>query len=259
MKNAFAKELLFVGRIQEFEGQSSDEGAREFRDDVNPNVREIDQLHQREAERDGGIKRAARDCSDGERADHHRHADGQAVERIAGSVFGGGRIQDNKSERESEEKLGHENQRDVLDFHRHAALAHEKEGDERRGDAGEELRHPVGNHVLRIATPSNKNGQRDRRIEVATGDVPSDVNHDHERATDRERRDDASRAGNDGAADGEDEEKSADKFCEVFFHFCFFGLVVRNFRMSRDSEQGIGAECRVEVISRGRTSRLMFS
>ena len=71
---------------------------------------------------------------------------------------------------------------------------------------------------------SNKNRQRDRGIEMATRDVPAGVNHHHEGSADRERRDDAGRARDDRAANGEHEKESADKFCDVFFHLCSTGF-----------------------------------
>ena len=49
---------------------------------------------------------------------------------------------------------------------------------------------------------------------MGAGDVPAGVDHDHQRTADRKRRDDTCCAGYDGAANSEDEEKSADKFRE---------------------------------------------
>lgn len=71
---------------------------------------------------------------------------------------------------------------------------------------------------------SDKNRQRDRGIEMATRDVPAGVNHHHEGSADRERRDDAGRARDNRAANGEHEKESADKFCNVFFHLWSTGL-----------------------------------
>ncbi len=49
-------------------------------------------------------------------------------------------------------------------------------------------------------------------------DVTAGEDHDHERRTDRERRNHARDGADHGAADRENEEEGADEFCDIFVH-----------------------------------------
>ena len=58
----------------------------------------------------------------------------------------------------------------------------------RRGDErGRDLGDPVGDDVLRVALAADPDGERDRGVEVAAGDVAAREDHDHERGADGER------------------------------------------------------------------------
>ena len=157
-------------------------------------------------------------AADRERAGHDRHADGQSVEGIAGGALGGGGIHHHVSQREGEQKLRHESRRDILDLHRRAALADQEDRHQRGHDAGGHLGHPVGNDVLGFTAAADEHGQGDGGIVVRAGDVAAGEDHDHQRRADGQRRNDAGRARNDGAADGEHEEERADEFSDVFVH-----------------------------------------
>ena len=81
---------------------------------IDDQVGEVRQPHDRGTEADGRIERTARDGSDGEGADHDREADGQSVERVAGRPLGRGRVQDDVDQGEREEELGEEPGRGVI-------------------------------------------------------------------------------------------------------------------------------------------------
>ena len=211
---------LFVAGINDPKGEGGDGSAGQIRDNVDPNLGEVYQLHHAGAHGHGRVERAAGDGADRECADHHGHADGQPVEGVVRRAFGRGDVEHNESERKSEDKLRDERCRNIRNLHRSAALAAKEDGDKGGNHTGRELRDPIWDHIFCRAFASQENGERDGRIEMSPGDVSGGEDHDHERCADRQRGDHTGRAGDDGAADGEDEEERADKFCDVFVH-CF--------------------------------------
>ena len=66
---------------------------------------------------------------------------------------------------------------------------------------------------------------------MSPGDVSGGEDHDHERCADRQRGDNTGRAGDDGAADGKNEEKRADKFRDVFVHCFWVGCLEEVFKV----------------------------
>ena len=53
---------------------------------------------------------------------------------------------------------------------------------------------------------------------MAAGNMAAGINHDHQRRADGQRRKTADAGVNDDHADGENEQKHADEFNEIFFH-----------------------------------------
>ena len=80
-------------------------------DDQMVHVREA---HDRDAQADGRVEGTARDRPDGERADHDREADRQAVERVARRPLGGRRVEHDIDQGEREEELAEEPGRQVV-------------------------------------------------------------------------------------------------------------------------------------------------
>ena len=211
---------LFVAGINDLESEGGNGSADQIRDNVDPNLGELYQLHHARAHGYGRVEGAAGDGADGECADHHGHTDGQPVEGVVRRAFGSGDVEHNESERKSEDKLRYERCGNIRNLHWSAALAAKEDGDKAGNHAGRDLRDPIWDHIFRREFASQKNAERDGRIEMSPGDVSGSEDHDHERRADGQRGDNAGRARNDGAADGEDEEERADKFCDVFVH-CF--------------------------------------
>src|SRR5208282_1105369 len=73
-------------------------------------------------------------------------------------------------------------------------------------------------HVPRLALAADPDGEGDRRVVVAAGDVAAGVDHDHEDRADRHGREAPRAGGYHRAAHGEHEEEGADELDEVFFH-----------------------------------------
>src|SRR5229473_2275183 len=96
---------LFVAGINDLESEGGNSSADQIRDDVDPNLGELYQLHHARAHGYGRVEGAAGDGADGECADHHGHTDGQPVEGIVRRAFGSGDVEHNESERKSEDKL----------------------------------------------------------------------------------------------------------------------------------------------------------
>ena len=88
--------------------------AQEVGDQVDDQVGDVGQAHDRGAQADGRVERTARDRPDGERADHDREADGQPVERVARRPLGRRRVQDDVDQGEGEEELAEEPGRGVI-------------------------------------------------------------------------------------------------------------------------------------------------
>jgi len=83
------------------------------------------------------------------------------------------------------------------------------------------LSQPVWDNVFHLQFSTNENGECDCWIEVPARNVAAGEDHNHENCADGERRDNAGRAGDDSAPDGENEEEGADEFRDIFSHFSF--------------------------------------
>src|SRR5438445_11842789 len=79
---------LFVAGINDLEGEGGDGAAGQVRDDVDPNLGEVYQLHHADPHGYRRVEGAPGDGADGECADHHGHTDGQPVERVVRRAFG---------------------------------------------------------------------------------------------------------------------------------------------------------------------------
>jgi hypothetical protein len=209
--------MLFVGGIYSFKDQASDQAASHVGGEVDPNVRGVNEFHRYQAEGDGGVEGAAGDATDGEGASHHRHADGQSVEGIAGVAFGGGGVEDDVGEGEGEEEFGDQRGGDVFHFHRFAG-ADQEHGGGGCEEPGGDLRNHVRSDVFGLAFAAGPDGEGDGGVVVRGGNVAAGENHDHESGADGERRDDAGGPGDDRATDCENQKKCPDEFGYVFVH-----------------------------------------
>jgi hypothetical protein len=234
---------LFIAGINDLESEGGNGSAGQIRDKVDPNLGEVYQLHHARAHGHGRVEGAAGNGADGECANHHGHTDGQPVEGVVRRALGRGDVEHNKSERKSEDKLGYQGCGNIHNLHWSAALAAKEDGHQRGDHTGRDLRDPIWDHIFRWAFAAQKDSECDGGIEVSPGDVSGSEDHHHERCADRQRGDDACRAWDDSAADSEDEEESADEFCDVFVH-CFF---VRCWRGSTFMNITAGDRCRAQM------------
>ncbi len=218
---------LFVAGINDLESEGGDGSADQIRDNVDPNLGQVYQLHHADAHGYCRIERPARNGANRECTDHHGHTDGQPVKGVVRCAFGRSDVEHNKGERKCEEKLRDERRGNIRDFHRSAALAAKKDGDQGGDHAGCDLRDPIWDHIACRAFAAQKDRECDGGIKMSPGDVSGSKDHDHERGTDRERGDDACRAGDDGAADSKNEKECADKFRDIFVHSVWVGVLER--------------------------------
>ena len=216
--------MLFVFWTDGLERQGGNGSAGQVSEDMDPDLGEGHKFHDAQSYGNRWVERAAGKATYGEGASHDGHADGQPVERVVGRAFGRGDIEHDKSEGEGEEKLRHECHGNALDFHRGAALAAEKDGDQSSGYTRRDLSDPIRDYILRVASAAQEDGEGNSGIKMPARDVPGSEDHNHERRADGQGWDDSGRSRNDGAADGEHEEKSADEFCDVFVHCSWFGF-----------------------------------
>ena len=159
-----------------------------FGDQVDPDVRHRRQAHDRDADRHGGVERAAGDRAHRIGAGEHGEADRQSVGGIAARAFRRGHVQHDVAERERVEEFRDERARHVGHhrLHRGIALHEQHDGGGRRG--AEDLRDPVGHDVGGRAAAADEHRERDRRIVVRARDVAAGEDHHHQRGADRERR-----------------------------------------------------------------------
>src|ERR1700761_2024715 len=76
----------------------------------------------------------------------------------------------------------------------------------------------VGEDVFGFGAAAHPDSQGDGRIVMAARDVASGKDHHHQDRANRERRNDATAAGNYRHTDGEDKKECSDKLHHVFFH-----------------------------------------
>ena len=207
-----------VGLAECLEGEGSGGSAEEVGDDVEPDAGRGGEFHDGDADGDGGVEGTTGDVADGESAGHDGHADGEAVEGVAGVGLGGGDVEDDVGEGEGEEEFSEEGLGDIGDGSAFSGFAGEERGGCGGGGSAEDLGDPVGEDVLGVAFTAEEDGEGDGWVVVSAGDVAACEDHDHEGCADGEGRDDASLAREHGAADGEDEEECADEFGDVFVH-----------------------------------------
>src|SRR5262249_39282060 len=81
-----------------------------------------------------------------------------------------------------------------------------------------ELGDCVGDGVFEGNPAADQDGERDGGVEMTARDVGAGEDHDHEGSADGEGRDDARRAGGDGAAEGGEEGEGAEELCGVIAH-----------------------------------------
>ena len=207
-----------VFAAESLEGDGGDGTTEEVGGDVEPDAGWGGEFHDGGTDGDGWVEGATGDVADGEGAGHDGHADGEAVERIAGVGLGGGGIEDDPGEGEGEEEFGDEGLGDVGDGGGVTGFSGEESGGGGGGDGSEDLGTPVGNDVLGVAFTAEEDSEGDGWVVMGAGDVAAGVDHDHEGCSDGEWGDDAGSSGEDRAADGEDEEEGADEFGDVFVH-----------------------------------------
>ena len=94
----------FLGLVGEEEDACGNGAADEVGDEMNPNLRRRDDLHDGCADGDGRIERAAGNSADRERAGQHGEADGQAVEGVVLRPLGRRDVEDDIAEREGKEE-----------------------------------------------------------------------------------------------------------------------------------------------------------
>src|SRR5260370_24420481 len=114
---------LFVAGINDLESEGGNGSADQIRDNVDPNLGELYQLHHARAHGYGRVEGAAGDGADGECADHHGHTDGQPVEGGVRRAFGSGDVERNESERKKDNKHRCEGWGNIRNLHWRAALA----------------------------------------------------------------------------------------------------------------------------------------
>ena len=145
----------------------------------------------------------------------HDHADGGAVEAVAGGALGGGHVEDHPGKGEGAEELG-PGGTEGLGEGGFAACAAEM-GDEEGGDHGAgDLGGEVGEDVGLGQFPAQPDGEGNGGIVVGAGDVAAGVDHDHEGQADDEGG--VRGIGHRRIADGLNEEESPDEFGDEFVH-----------------------------------------
>src|SRR5260370_1350269 len=122
---------LFIAGINDLESEGGNGSAGQIRDNVDPNLGEVYQLHHARAHGYGRVEGAAGNGADGECANHHGHTDGQPVERVVRRALGRGDVEHNKSERKSEDKLRYQGCGKIRNLHWCAALAATQDGHQR--------------------------------------------------------------------------------------------------------------------------------
>src|ERR1700680_831528 len=147
---------LFIAGINDLESEGGNGSAGQIRDNVDPNLGEVYQLHHARAHGYGRVKGAAGNGADGECANHDGHTDGQPVEGVVRRALGRGDIEHDKSERKSEDKLRYQGCGNIRNLHRSAALAAKEDGHQRGDYTSRDLRDPIWDHIFRWAFAAQK-------------------------------------------------------------------------------------------------------
>src|ERR1700690_1188146 len=204
--------------MDELEGESGDDSAKKFGDEEDPDAGPGGETHDGDTDGDAGIERATRDVADGESAGHDGHADGEAVEGISSGTFGGGGVEDDEDEREGEKEFGEECGESLQTPRSDDGAALEEFHDDGGDNGANNLSDPIGGKILGLKLSAQPDAQGNRGIVVPAGNMPAGENHDHEGRADAQGSEPACAWGDDGAANGQDQKKRANRFDQIFSH-----------------------------------------